>query len=116
MQTCPAFERERPRFILVPGGFHPRCTPKTPPFLVPPPPFPGISPRAASHCRRDLEGVQERCYLRAAPEATLLVMSEVVFRRLLVTSSWLRGTELARVETRSRSWWSSLRLRRSRLL
>lgn len=43
-------------------------------------------------------------------------MREVVFRRLLLVSSWLRGTELARVETRSRSWWSSLRLRRSRLL
>lgn len=59
---------------------------------------------------------QERCYLRAAPEATLLVMSEVVLRRLLLSSSWLRGTELARVDTSSRSWWSSLRLRRRRLL
>lgn len=37
-------------------------------------------------------------------------------RRLLLSSSWLRGTELARVDTRSRSWWSSLRLRRRRWL
>lgn len=43
-------------------------------------------------------------------------MSEVVFRRLLLSSSWLRGTELARVDTSSLSWWSSLRLRRRRLL
>lgn len=64
----------------------------------------------------ELEGIQERSYLRAAPEATLLVRSEVVLRRLLLISSWLRGTELARVDTSSRSWWSSLRLRRRRLL
>lgn len=44
-------------------------------------------------------------------------MREVVLRMPLVggappSSAWVRGTELARVETRRRSGWSSLRLRR----
>lgn len=60
--------------------------------------------------------VQGEGYLRPAPVATLLVMSEVVFLKLLLSSSWLRGTELARVDTSRRSWWSSLRLRRRRLV
>lgn len=76
--------------------------------------LPAPTQHTTKHC--ELKGTQGRCYLRAAPEGTLLVMSEVLFRRLLLASSWLRGTELARVDTRSRSWWSSLRLRRSRLL
>lgn len=97
-------------FILIPGEFHSEC--------------PSLSlaslPHSAIHTNPEAAAVspgrRERCYLRAAPEATLLVMSEVVFRRLLLSSSWLRGTELARVDTSSRSWWSSLRLRRRRLL
>lgn len=47
-------------------------------------------------------------------------ISEVVLRMPRVggatpSSAWVRGTELARVDTRSRSGWSSLRLRRRRL-
>lgn len=47
-------------------------------------------------------------------------MSEVVLRipragGTTPSSAWVRGTELARVETRRRSGWSSLRLRRRRL-
>lgn len=47
-------------------------------------------------------------------------MREVVLRMpraggTTPSSAWVRGTELARVETRRRSGWSSLRLRRRRL-
>lgn len=47
-------------------------------------------------------------------------ISEVVLRMpraggATPSSAWVRGTELARVETRSLSGWSSLRLRRRRL-
>lgn len=84
------------------------------PFAIAFPWRPSPAPPSIGHC--EPQGIQERGYLRAAPEATLLVRSEVVLRRLLLISSWLRGTELARVDTSSRSWWSSLRLRRRRLL
>lgn len=108
VQTCPPFKQEGSMLSLIPGGFHPSCAQKTSPF-------PASPPRCHPH-QTLLGSTQEPYYLRAAPEATLLVMSEVVFRRLLLSSSWLRGTELARVDTSSRSWWSSLRLRRRRLL
>lgn len=63
-----------------------------------------------------LTGLRANLQLVAAPPAWPAIIDVVflMFREGGATpsSAWVRGTELARVETRRRSGWSSLRLRR----
>lgn len=61
--------------------------------------------------------LQTLTVLQLVVELECPAMREVVLRmpragRATPSSAWVRGTELARVDTRRRSGWSSLRLRR----